>query len=372
MKKTKAYNIQNISIYSVAIVAFVATQLLFYQFYYSVPITVNNQSFVAKRGEPLVEFLKKKNKLPTYGRLLDVSGKIIPGQKGNPPVVIVNEKHSDLEYPIEGNEVIKTIPGTDKTESTAEKVEEYQSKLKYRGKGAFIYLIRKGRPGVRMVKRGLLSGKIVRSKWIITPQSFTIGKTNIRHRRVVALTFDDGPSKYTSLIMKILKENKAKASFFVTGRNVKKRAKLLKTMARRHYTIGNHTYNHVALNKSKTKVIEKEIKATDKAIFEASGIKPKWVRPPGGALNSSAINFLVNKDYRISMWNIDTSDWRRSKPATIKNKILENLKPGQVILMHDGGGNRLNTAAALTGIIREIKKAGYRLVTLDELYRLIE
>ncbi len=372
MKIKQTYSMQNISIFSVAIAAFIAVQILFYQFYYSVPITLNDQRIIAKKGEPLLDLLKKKNKVPKYGRLLDVDGKIIPDKKGNPPIVLVNKKRSDLGYPIEGSETIKIIAGSDKTEPTVEKVEEIQSKLKYKGHGAFIYLIRKGRLGVRTIKRGLVSEKIVRSKWIITPQSFTIGKTNIRHRRVLALTFDDGPSKYTSLIMKILKDNKAKASFFLTGRNIKKRAKLLKVMAERHYTIGNHTYNHIPLNKAKTKKIKQELIKTDNEIFKASGVKPKWVRPPGGFLNSSAINYLVKNDYRISLWNIDTADWRGRSPRAIKDEILANLKPGQVILMHDGGGNRMRTAQALPDIIKETKAAGYRLVSLDELYRLIE
>ncbi|HDZ86412.1 MAG TPA: hypothetical protein ENH57_01840 [Actinobacteria bacterium] len=81
---------------------------------------------------------------------------------------------------------------------------------------------------------------------------------------------------------------------------------------------------------------------------------------------------MVKNDYRISLWNIDTADWRGRSPRAIKDEILANLKPGQVILMHDGGGNRMRTAQALPDIIKETKAAGYRLVSLDELYRLIE
>ncbi len=368
----KNLRVQNTGFFSAALAVFILAEILFYQFYYTVPITLNNQKIKAKKGEPIESFLIRKNKLPEYGRLLGVDGKVLPEKRGGVPIIFINGHHSNLEHAIEANDSIKTFAGKDIAEPVDEKIEEVQSKLAYKGRGAFIYIIKRGRPGIRMIKRGRISNKTTAGKWLVTPQDFTIGRTNVRYKKVVALTFDDGPSKYTSLIMKILKQNKAKASFFVVGQMVDKRGVWLKEMAKRNYTIGNHTYNHAFLNKASSKLVKKELKDTQDAIFKASGVKSKWVRPPGGFLNSSAINLLLQQDFRIALWNIDTLDWQRRSPSVITDKILSNLRPGQVILMHDGGGNRMNTIKALPDIIKGIKGAGYRLVSLDDLYRLVE
>lgn len=373
MKKSRSsFKIPSIAYYSVIITVIIFAELLFYQFYYFVPITVNGQKLNAKRKQTLQTFLTEKKIMPKFGQLLDVEGKVISKNGGNPPVIFVNNKRSNLSYAIEGNEEISSQAGSDKTERVIERVEEVQSKVISRGKGSFIAIIRKGRPGVRVVRKGQISGKVVFGKWLVRPQRYTIGHFNIRDRNFIALTFDDGPGPYTSLILRILKENKAKASFFVVGRQIKKESKQLKAIARRHHAIGNHTYNHIPMNKSSSKKIAKELKDTDALIYKVTGKKTKWVRPPGGALNSSAINTILEKGYRISMWNIDTVDWSRPSPQKIKERVLSKLKPGQVILMHDGGGNRMNTVLALPDIIKGIKKAGYTLVTLEELYQLIE
>lgn len=373
MKKNRSFLINpSTAFFSVIFAVIILAELLFYQFYYFVPITVNGQKVNAKREQILQTFLTQKKLMPKFGRLLDVEGKVILPKGGNPPIIFVNGKRSSLSYAIEDNVQVTLQAGTDKTEKVIERVEEVQSKVVSRGKGAFIAIIRKGRPGVRMVRKGQISGKVIAGKWLVRPQGYTIGRFNIRDRRVIALTFDDGPSKFTPLILKILKDNKARASFFAVGNNIKKRSKWLREMARRHYTIGNHTFGHIPMNKSSSKKIAKELKATDALIYKITGRKTRWVRPPGGALNSSAINTILKRGYRISMWNTDTVDWRRPSPKKIKERVLRDLKPGQVILMHDGGGNRMNTASALPGIIKGIKKAGYRLVTLDELYRLVE
>lgn len=372
IKNRSSFINSSIAFYTVTFIVLILAELLFYQFYYFVPITVNSKELNAKRGQTLQTFLTEKKIMPKFGRLLDVKGKVISNKGGNPPTIFVNKKRSNFTYSVEGNEEIFLQPGTDKTEKVVERVEEVQSKIASKGKGSFIAIIRKGRPGVRVLKKGQISGKVIAGNWLVRPQDYTIGRFNIRYRKVVALTFDDGPSKYTSLIMKILKHNKVNASFFVLGNNIKKRPKWLKEMAARHYTIGNHTYNHTSLNKISSKKIARELKMTDNLIHKITGLKTKWVRPPGGALNSSAINTILERGYRISMWNIDTVDWVRPSPKVIKARVITELKPGQVILMHDGGGNRMNTAAALPGIIKGIKKAGYRLVTLDELYRLVE
>jgi len=373
MKKKVAPKINlNYLVFSIAIVVFILVEILFYQFYHYVPIKLNGKDLKAVRGETVENFLTRIKKMPKYGRLIDVEGKAIADAKGEPPKIWVNNKFANPSYSVKNEDKIATQNGKDTKEEIKTALETVQSKIVYKGKGAFIYVIKRGRPGLKMVEKGQVSKKVVSDKWKLKPVDFTIGRINIRYRKVVALTFDDGPSKYTGQILKILKQYKAKASFFVVGRLVEKRAKLLKLMAGRGYTIGNHTYNHIPLNKNVPKKIKNELQKTKREIKKAAGIETKWVRPPWGLLNSSAINFVLKEKYHISLWNIDTSDWKRKSPRKIKEKVLNNLKSGQVILLHDGGGNRGNTVQALPQIIKGIKEAGYRLVSLEDMYRLVE
>lgn len=185
-------------------------------------------------------------------------------------------------------------------------------------------------------------------------------------RKVIALTFDDGPSEErTNDILYVLNQHNIKATFFVLGQNVQAYPDLAKKIVQYGHAIGNHTWSHPYAQQSKASAARQVDRTTD-LIYKVTGVKTQLFRPPGGYLNNGLASHAKNKQNAIIMWSVDTTDYRNSAKR-IKENILKNAKSGGIVLLHDGGGNRWNTLIALPHIIEELKKQGYEFVTIPEL-----
>ena len=180
-------------------------------------------------------------------------------------------------------------------------------------------------------------------------------------KKMVALTFDDGPGRYTKEIVDCLKKNDARATFFVLGCNVDSYKSAMQAADKIGCEIASHTYHHYNLaNLSKDK-IKWEVSETDKKIKNAIGKTPELVRTPGGSFNST-VKETVGKP--IILWSIDTLDWKtRSRDKTV-NAVMNHVKDGDIVLMHDI--HQPSKEAALI-LIPRLKRQGYQLVTVSEL-----
>jgi chitin deacetylase len=186
-------------------------------------------------------------------------------------------------------------------------------------------------------------------------------------QKVIALTFDDGPELHsTDQILKILKQNKAKATFFVIGRNLKAYPQLGQRIVAEGHAIANHTWSH-RYHKFSPAAAAREIEDTTAAIYKVTGIKTDLFRPPGGFLNNGPAGYAKSKKYAVVMWSADSNDWKRPAAATLANNVLSEARNGGIALMHDGGGDRSHTIKALPYIIARLKKQGYQFVTVPEL-----
>lgn len=178
----------------------------------------------------------------------------------------------------------------------------------------------------------------------------------------VALTFDDGPSpKYTPLLLDGLKERNVRATFFLLGQNVKENQELVQRMQAEGHLLGNHTYNHVQLNKIPETTARQEILKTNNEIYEATGKYPEYMRPPYGA-------WKKNMEFCVEMlpvfWDIDTLDWKSQNVDAILKAAGEEPEDGSIILMHDEYQTSVEAALLL---IDRLKEKGYEFVTVDEL-----
>lgn len=178
----------------------------------------------------------------------------------------------------------------------------------------------------------------------------------------VALTFDDGPSpKYTPLLLDGLKERNVRATFFLLGKNVKENQELVQRMQAEGHLLGNHTYNHVQLNKIPETTARQEILKTNNEIYEATGKYPEYMRPPYGA-------WKKNMEFCVEMlpvfWDIDTLDWKSQNVDAILKAAGEEPEDGSIILMHDEYQTSVEAALLL---IDRLKEKGYEFVTVDEL-----
>ena len=178
----------------------------------------------------------------------------------------------------------------------------------------------------------------------------------------VALTFDDGPSpKYTPLLLDGLKERNVRATFFLLGKNVKENQELVQRMQAEGHLLGNHTYNHVQLNKIPETTARQEILKTNNEIYEATGKYPEYMRPPYGAWKK---NMEICVEMLPVFWDIDTLDWKSQNVDAILKAAGEEPEDGSIILMHDEYQTSVEAALLL---IDRLKEKGYEFVTVDEL-----
>ncbi|MEH2304146.1 polysaccharide deacetylase family protein [Nostoc sp.] len=186
-------------------------------------------------------------------------------------------------------------------------------------------------------------------------------------QKVIALTFDDGPwPESTAQILDILKQNQIKGTFFVIGQNVKNYPGLLKREIAEGHVIGNHTWHHwyQFLN---PQAAAYEIDHTADQIYQVTGIKTNLFRPPGGIMHNGVADYARNSKYAIILWSSDSIDYSRPAVPKLINNVFRRAKPGGIVLMHDGGGNRSKTVQALPEIIANFRKQGYSFVTIPEL-----
>lgn len=179
--------------------------------------------------------------------------------------------------------------------------------------------------------------------------------------KVIALTFDDGPSKYTEELIEYLHENDCKATFFVLGNKVKDYSEVLKKSISYGNEIGNHSYNHKWLIKLKKEEMIEQIEKTNNLIYEYTGYIPTSIRPTYGSVNSTLKNIT---DLNITLWNVDTLDWKYKSPIKIANRATKNLKDGNIILMHDIYKRTLD---AVKKIVPILKENDFKCVTISEL-----
>lgn len=189
-------------------------------------------------------------------------------------------------------------------------------------------------------------------------------------QKILALTFDDGPDPLnTPLILEFLNKHKAKATFFVLGKQAEKYPEIIRHMAAKGHEIGNHSYSHPDFNQENGQSILEQIKKTNQIIYKLTGSKPRFFRPPGGYLSYEMVDLVIKEKMIIGYWSYiqDPKDWQGKKGENIADYIIKHAKPGQIIILHDGGPNGKETARAVDILIPELKKEGYQFVTLTEL-----
>jgi peptidoglycan/xylan/chitin deacetylase (PgdA/CDA1 family) len=186
-------------------------------------------------------------------------------------------------------------------------------------------------------------------------------------RREVALTFDDGPGRYTARILRVLARVHAPGTFFVIGEWARAYPGLVRAEAREGSEIGDHTETHPFISALAAPQQLAQIAQAAAAISGTGAPSPVLWRPPYGAFNQTTIRILRDLRMLIVLWTVDTSDYARPGVARIVYTALSGARPGAIILMHDGGGDRSETVAALPRIIAGLRRHGFRLVTVSRL-----
>ncbi len=183
----------------------------------------------------------------------------------------------------------------------------------------------------------------------------------------VALTFDDGPGPYTPDVLRVLVREHVPATFFEVGIEERYFHAATAQIVARGYPIGDHTENHQPMSQLKRRAQLAQLVQDSAAIGDYGAPFPRMFRPPYGMWNHTTLALLRKYQMLMVLWSVDTDDYERPGVNVIVQRALAGLKPGAIILLHDAGGDRSQTVAALPLIIKALRKRGYKLVTVPRL-----
>ena len=371
-----------------------------------VQVMINGNQYTI-RGEKTVTTAAKECGIPLNpGDLISIRGNVLQRHEGEPFSATVNGNEvTDYNQRLHDGDVVMLGDGKDI-------VEEYESYLVYTdhsavsaGTGAIRVFTREGSDGVIEVRTGSLSGEVV-EKLKAEPIDLVCTNYNpdVGDDKVIALTFDDGPSEeYTSAILDVLAANDVKATFFVVGTQVEKGkgAELVRRAAEEGHLVCTHTFSHANATGNTANIanlaaedqrgqVEKGIQSITDALnggeqeeekqesqplFGIFGQKKEEpepvevshiVRLPGGISDKDVmlnVHDLVEAEIG---WNLDTGDWVEPGTDAIV-EVLLSAEPGDIVLMHDGGGDRSQTVEALRKALPQLVKRGYSFITIEEL-----
>ncbi|MFI5712084.1 polysaccharide deacetylase family protein [Kribbella sp. NPDC051620] len=178
--------------------------------------------------------------------------------------------------------------------------------------------------------------------------------------KYVYITFDDGPGPtYTPQILAILRRYGVKATFFEIGQNVRKYPAVTRKVHQQGHSVQNHTYSHPDLRKVPAATFRSQVQSADRYIRAQTKSQPRCLRPPYGGVNTTVRRRAAALGKTIKLWTVDPRDWSRPGAKVISRRVLASVRNGSTILLHDGGGNRSQTVAALPTILRTLKARGY-------------
>jgi peptidoglycan/xylan/chitin deacetylase (PgdA/CDA1 family) len=190
------------------------------------------------------------------------------------------------------------------------------------------------------------------------------------YEKKVALTFDDGPSGLTVILLDLLKELGVKATFFWLGQNLKYLYAIARRAHAEGHTFGNHSFDHADFTQiSIGEVLREQIGKTQLIYRDTLGIEPTLVRPPFGVVTDELIETLKDMGMKIVLWSIDAGDLIAVNNSTghIANRVLNNIHEEAIVLMHDGGSARRDNIKAVRSIVTGCMARGYEFVTVHDL-----
>ncbi|MBQ7534244.1 MAG: polysaccharide deacetylase family protein [Stomatobaculum sp.] len=219
--------------------------------------------------------------------------------------------------------------------------------------------------GVRItvVKKGAQPAEVPETS-TATAAVYTGGGSVDASRPMIALTFDDGPAAPDNRILAALEAVGGRATFFMVGQNVKGHQDIIRRMVADGCELGNHSWNHPQLNKLSASEVRSQINRTNDAIASVAGHGATVMRCPYGATGGSVKSVLADMGYASILWSIDTLDWKTRNSASTVSSVLNNVKDGDIILMHSLYNQ---TADAVEAMVPELVRRGYQLVTVSEL-----
>ena len=307
------------------------------------------------------------------GRLLAVDGTVLDQDGGRPIAVTLNDR------PVKPERYADTLVGdqakltTDNGKDTTEPYDVVKTAIPHGTDidilgGGIQIVTQRGRDGVKELRTGRRSRQKA-TVVTVKPRDFTVRGINPSPdgRKVIALTFDDGPSEYTAKMLDILKSRGAKATFFDVGEGSDAMPDLERRMLADGHQVASHSYDHPYMPSLSRDELRDNITRGFASIKAATGKQTRVLRSPYGAFGEQQWKDAGDLIDMNVLWDIDTLDWKRPGADAIRKAVLDNATNGSIVLMHDGGGDRTQDIEALPRIIDDLRGQGYEFVTVKQL-----
>lgn len=351
-------------------VVYLLLELTLFRSAQMLPTRVNDHFVLARSGSTVATALRKTGYHPRQGDLLDAEGRLLLAGGGTAPHIWANGKTTRGNSLLAREDVIRFRQGQDVTLRAKKTFSLVPAPVQNVGAGKYLRVKNLGKPGKRERIVMASGGAVISDKILVEPEPALLIRSARKPSKVATLTFDDGPDpQYTERIMQILRSYHVPGTFFVVGRNAQAHPKMLRLMRKFGYEVENHSFSHSRMDRFPPEAVAAELDATRDVIQQNRGRAPKWFRPPFAAYGGPVYDMLTQRGYGLALWNVDSEDWKAPNDQAIYDKVVATLQPESIILMHDGGGDRSKTVAALPRVIEYLQKQGYAFVSLDEMKR---
>lgn len=326
----------------------------------SITVTVDGRQVEVRASAATVEnALRAAHLVPHDGALVAAASHRVLDAHAFPAVVLLGGQAVAPQARLAPGDALNVVEGRDE----AEAVQRKRALVAPTGlPDVERELWHPGRPGMTEGEMGEVSGEAVGPLQVLAAPMPAAPDT----AKVVALTFDDGPNpSWTPAILQILADEQVKATFCTVGYAIGwDHGALAKTESDQGHTACDHTAHHVLNLASKHHdQIEQEVHEGADDVRRAVGADPAYYRAPGGSLSPEVVQVAHDRGLRVLGWSVDPNDYRRPPVAELVRRVLDRVRPGSVVLLHDGGGDRSNTVAALRPIIDALKAQGYAFTT---------
>lgn len=301
------------------------------------------------------------------GNLLDARGEVLVRGGGLPALILRKARSISPATVVRGGDLLTVALGRELTEPITTKIHLLPATPR-RPDGRRVSLLAAALPFVSLQRdeRGQFSGKLASVE--IAQVSPVVRSRAVGQERLVALTFDDGPSSYTAQILKILDQYHVKATFFVLGGTANRNRELLRQIHAAGHEIAIHTWSHPYLTRWSSERITADMHRCLDLIHSVVGpdVQVRWMRPPYGDTNARVQAAVEAAGLRAILWDVDTSDWRRPGAGVIAERVLSRVYDGAVVLMHDGPAHREQTVEAVRRMVPALLERGYYPATLSQ------
>jgi peptidoglycan-N-acetylglucosamine deacetylase len=327
-------------------------------------VQANGRAAAITPGTRLSDVAQSRSLAPRHGASVDIAGDVLAFGEGEAGSITLGGKATKADPPLTDGTIIVARRGRDLGETLSRRLDPVPYRTRTEGSGAVLALVQKGMAGEREVYSGSRSRRTVLARTTREPVAAVLRRSSglSKGQKAVALTFDDGPSTYTPAVLSVLKDKGVSATFFMIGRAAAGNKREVAAVRAAGHELESHSWSHADLTKLSADAVRQEIVRGAAAVGGA-----RFLRPPYGAYNDMVAEQAGLAGLRLALWNVDTLDWKVHDAAAILAKVKAGAKPGTIILMHDGGGDRSQTVAALPTVIDWLLQQGYALTTLQRL-----